>query len=279
MATSHTSVPFLSKFTFDLGVLRALSCTWFSDLGCGFKWRREIFYTEGLCGGKQKFRGKALTMDEAEAMVGMSDDENSSGKGEHTGDSASLITDNNEAGEGTMNGTGTGNDLINVALEDDVGDEDDEEDDDDDDETMNPVSAASALSDLVGSVGSVVTGLPSLNTNQNHHQSEDTTGQSAPTRYLQVEGYDGRKNDVVYCKPLRCSVKHAENSLEHTNNDQSSSATGSASEADAQTKSQKGESEEKPKLMLFFGGDIQVCNSYIHSLTSRNEFFFIMYQL
>ncbi|CAL8071932.1 unnamed protein product [Orchesella dallaii] len=60
----------------------------------------------------------------------------------------------------------------------------------------------------------------------------------APKRYLQVEGFDGRRNDIVYCRPL--TTLHE--------------ASNAESDTDAQS---SGLEEDKQKVMLFFGGDIQ----------------------
>lgn len=70
----------------------------------------------------------------------------------------------------------------------------------------------------------------------NHENAEPI---SLPKRYLQIEGYDGRRNDIVYCKPLNTVANSANNSLE--------------SNVDAQTPD-----ENRPRLIAFFGGDIQV---------------------
>ena len=72
----------------------------------------------------------------------------------------------------------------------------------------------------------------------------ESASSSPPKRYLQVEGFDGRRNDIVYCSPPASNAT--------SNNDSNSSLE---SDVDAHS---SGMEEKRPKLMLFFGGDIQV---------------------
>lgn len=154
-------------------------------------------------------------MDETQtdSMIGMSDEDGSTGGGEEaTCDDSNTGSNGNESeavqeGE-QQNHDSSSNDhhAVNNTLEDNV--------------EINPVTA------------------------NNLHDLPLAMVASTHKRYMQVEGFDGRRNDIVYCRPLTSAI---------VNNDAANSSL--ESDADAQS---TGNENDRPKLMLFFGGDIQV---------------------
>lgn len=84
------------------------------------------------------------------------------------------------------------------------------------------------------------TGSNSNSTSQGNQQG--MCDLKVPRKFLHVMGYDGRCNDVIYCKPLSPSTDDEEISVDTDVN--------MASE------------EPRQKCVVFFGGDMQVRNAH-----------------
>lgn len=201
-------------------------------------------------------------MDESESMMGMSEDENSvTVSVSNVDENGTTVTE--RVTDQVSERSGSATDLIITALEDDSASDDDE------DKSMTPASGASAMSELVGVVNEGFIGEDATCEEQDSCQS-----QPIPKRYLQVEGFDGRKNDIVYCSPWRTSKvkKNCEFPEGTSSSSNFSDSQPHVPHLSAQSTPAKSDGEsradEKLKVMLFFGGDIQV--NYFSNLYIRN---------